>query len=665
MKLEEHIMLWNHTAVKILDIRHVIMNPGELLDAYLLPASSFIYGVRGSASLHLDSTRHEARQFHVLHGGKGMRLDIEAKEEFEYYLLFYRAVYAFPVRKELVRLMEQHNPFTLQYAFRPEEPVPLLRYLILMEKIWEGAKSLDRLHIKGLFYQFIHELLRQLETQGIRTRKPDLVSQAIRYIDAYYQESLTLELIADKLNYSPRHLSMRFKEQTGASPIHYLIQVRVNHAIELLLGTDATLQEIAHAVGYSDVYYFSRIFKKNIGLSPIRFQKAERQRRLSEDHPFKMTGLSIGTGGIGRYIDNGDDNHYQYKHGGSIRMRINSKSGLAVSLLLSITLLLGACSTGGTNSGTANGGATPSSGNASVTMASEQNTKGTAHESNQASEAQTRIVSTEMGDVEIPANPKRVVVLYLLGDLVAMGIKPVGVSDVFEGAAFEKELEGVEMLGTWFEPNPEAVMSLNPDLIIVPSLETYNKLKQIAPTVYVPYEKMTTEERLTLLSKTFGKEQEVQTLLANFNKKVEESKEKLAAAGLTDKTVTIIEGSKKEMFVIMNKQYGRGSQIIYEYLGMKAPEIVQKKMDVATEASSGYSVSMEVLSDYIGDYVFRSSYKGMDDLTGNAIWNSIPAIKENRLIEISFNLFYYNDIYSIDKQLDFIMENLLASAPKN
>ncbi|HEY2492562.1 MAG TPA: AraC family transcriptional regulator [Paenibacillus sp.] len=664
MKLEEHIMLWNHAAVKIMDIRHVIMNPGELLNAYLLPASSFIYGVRGSASLHLDGTRHEARQFHVLHGGKGMRLDIEAREEFEYYLLFYRAVYAFPIRKELVRMMERHNPFTLQYAFRPDEPLPLLRYLTLMEKIWEGAKSLDRLHIKGLFYQFIHELLRQLETQGIRTRKPDLVSQAIRYIDAYYQESLTLELIADKLNYSPRHLSMRFKEQTGASPIHYLIQVRVNHAIELLLGTDATLQEIAHAVGYSDVYYFSRIFKKYIGLSPVRFQKAERQRRLSEDHPFRMTGLSIGTGGIGRYIDNGDDNHYQYKRGGSIRMRINSKSGLAVSLLLSITLLLGACSTGGTNSGTTNGGANASSGNTSVTTASEQNTKGTANESNQANEAQTRTVSTEMGDVEIPANPKRVVVLYLLGDLVAMGIKPIGVSDVFEGAAFEKELEGVETLGTWFEPNPEAVMALNPDLIIVPSVETYNKLKQIAPTVYVPYEKMNTEERLTLLSKTFGKEQEVQTLLTNFNKKVEESKEKLAAVGLNNKTVTIIEGGKKEMYVIASKQYGRGSQIIYEYLGMKAPEIVQKKIDVATGAT-GDSVSMEVLSDYIGDYVFRSSYKGMDDLTGNAIWNSIPAIKEGRLIEISFNLFYYNDIYSIDKQLDFMMEHLLSTAPKS
>lgn len=40
MKLEEHILLWNHAAVKILDIRHVIMEPGELLESYLLPQAA-------------------------------------------------------------------------------------------------------------------------------------------------------------------------------------------------------------------------------------------------------------------------------------------------------------------------------------------------------------------------------------------------------------------------------------------------------------------------------------------------------------------------------------------------------------------------------------------------------------------------------------------------
>ncbi|WP_138754574.1 AraC family transcriptional regulator [Paenibacillus sinopodophylli] len=653
MKLDEHITLWNHSAIKILDIRHTIMHPGELLENYRLPASIFLYGIRGAASIKVDGIKQETTGFHVLHGGKGMLLDIEAREEFEYYLLFYRAAPVYPHRKELTRLLDCNSPFSLQYAFEPEEPLPLLRSLNEMEKRWDGARTLDQLQVKSHFYQFIHELLRQLEMQGVSKRKPDLVAQAIRYMDAHYSESLTLESIAETLNYSPRHLSMRFKEQTGESPIHYLIQVRVTEAAELLLSTDAALQDIAQAVGYSDVYYFSRIFKKYTGLSPVRFQKQERQNRRSEDHPFRTTGISIGLRKIGRYIDSDGDNHYQYKRGGSLQMKKYSKPGLAVSLLLSLTLLLGACSTGGAANSNANSGTTAT---ATATADSAANQT--------ASENQTRIVSTVKGDVEVPANPKRVVVLYLLGDVVAMGIKPVGVSEVSEGAAFEKELVGVESLGTWFETNPEAVMALNPDLIIVPSEDTYNALKDIAPTVFVPFDQMTTEERLALLGQTFGKEQEMQTLLANFNSKVEESKKKLADAGLQDKTVSIVEGGKKEMTVVASKQFGRGSQIIYEYLGLKAPAAIQEKIDVATEGS-GETVSMEVLPNFIGDYVFRSSYEGMDDLTDHPIWSTIPAVKEGRMIEISFSLAYYSDIFSLDKQLDFIVEHLLAAAPKS
>lgn len=77
--------------------------------------------------------------------------------------------------------------------------------------------------------------------------------------------------------------------------------------------------------------------------------------------------------------------------------------------------------------------------------------------------------------------------------------------------------------------------------------------------------------------------------------------------------------------------------------------------------AAGSNISMEVLPEYIGDYVFRSVYEGADNLTDNPIWSSIPAIKEGRLIEIDFDFFYYSDIYSINKQLDFVVEKLLVA----
>lgn len=185
-------------------------------------------------------------------------------------------------------------------------------------------------------------------------------------------------------------------------------------------------------------------------------------------------------------------------------------------------------------------------------------------------------------------------------------------------------------------------------------------LYQIAPTVYIPYEKMSVDERLKQIGEVLGKEGESQTLLDNFYAKVEQSKQKLKAAGILDKRVSIMEGGKGEMSVISSKQYGRGSQVIYEYLGLKGPELIQQEIETS-DSGGVHNLSFEVLPKYAGDYIFRSSYEGMVDLSDNAIWNSIPAVKEGRLIELSFGLSYYNDIISLDKQLDFIVDSLLAT----
>lgn len=658
MKLNEQMHSWNHAAVKILDIRRIVMEAGEIQESYLLPANAFIYSIRGAAQFKLDGKTHEAQRFCILHGGKGSSLDIRVSEKFEYYLLFYRAFIAFPTHRKSWRLSQppqvQVAPFSLQYGFTPSNPLAILRYFGELEKAWDQASRLDLLHVKSLFYQFIHELLFQLAEQEVRTVLPDPIEQTLRYIQQHYREQVTLDFLAEQFNYSSRHLSMQFKRKTGHSPIDYLIQTRLTKARNLLVRSDATLREIAAEVGYTDVYYFSRIFKKHVGLSPTLYQRKIRDQTLAEDHPLQFSESSIGWRWKRGYIDY--ENHYQYIDGGSTSMkRRKTSSSMILVALLSITMLLSACSTGSaTTTATGEGTNTNSS---TSTAASSSSDSG----SQTNNENGTRTVSTVKGDVVVPANPKRVVVLYLQGDVVALGIKPIATSDVFDGAAYKNELEGVNSLGTWFEPNPEAVIDLDPDLIIVPSEETYTLLKDIAPTVYVPYEKMTTEERLHSIASIFGKEQEADVLIDNLNSKVEESKKTLADAGILDKTASIVEGGLKEMVIVESKQYGRGSQAIYEYLEMKAPEAVQKKIDVVSDAA-GSTLSMEVLPEYMGDYVFRSVYEGADNLNDNPIWNSIPAIKEGRLIEIDFDFFYYSDIYSINKQIDFVVEHLLAAS---
>ncbi|MGQ8874628.1 AraC family transcriptional regulator [Paenibacillus sp. TSA_86.1] len=653
MNLIEQMQYWNYAAVKVLDLRRIVMKAGIQQESYRLPATGFIYTVRGSADLQLEGQTYRSEAFYMLHGAKGSLLNIQTHEDFEYIMLYYRAFRAFPnYRKRWLREQPQSTPISLQYGFTPSSPLELLRYLSEMEKAWTQSGNLDLLHTKSLFYQFIHELMAQLAAQDVATEIVDPVKQTLGYIQKHYREPVTLDFLAEQLNYSSRHLSMKFKRKTGYSPIDYLIQTRIGKAQDLLVRSDAKLGAIAAEVGYTDVYYFSRIFKKHVGMSPSLYQKKMRELGRTEDRPLRVSESSIGWALKSGYIDY--DNHYQYIDGGSTPMkRRKTSSSMIMIALLSITMLLAACSSGTATTPAAGEGTGASSNNSSTAVSSD-----TGSQTNKDNE--TRTISTVKGDVVVPANPKRVVVLYLQGDVVALGVKPIATSDVYDGAAYKSELEGVNSLGTWFEPNPEAVIDLNPDLIIVPSEETYDTLKNIAPTVYIPYEKMTTEERLHSIASIFGKEKEAEVLINNLNSKVEESKKTLADAGILDKTISIIEGGLKGMVVVESKQFGRGSQAVYEYLEMKAPKVVQNKIDVVSDAA-GSSISMEVLPEYIGDYVFRSVYEGADNLTNNPIWSSIPAVKEGRLIEIDFDFFYYSDIYSINKQLDFVVDKLLAA----
>lgn len=121
MNINDHIMLWNYAYayIRVMDVRHTIMEPGEQLCSYCLPSSAFLFITRGSAQVHLDGAASSMRRFHVLHTGKGLYLDIAVEEMFEYYMILYKAILPLPVQQELKRIMETDNPFQVRYSFSP------------------------------------------------------------------------------------------------------------------------------------------------------------------------------------------------------------------------------------------------------------------------------------------------------------------------------------------------------------------------------------------------------------------------------------------------------------------------------------------------------------------------------------------------------------------
>ncbi|AGT33538.1 AraC family transcriptional regulator [Geobacillus genomosp. 3] len=99
------------------------------------------------------------------------------------------------------------------------------------------------------------------------------LGKAKDYIDRHYAEPLTLDDVAEYIGMSPYYFSKLFKEHFGVTFIDYVTNVRIERAREALAHTDQSLKEICFSVGYNDPNYFSRVFKKQTGLSPSEYRK--------------------------------------------------------------------------------------------------------------------------------------------------------------------------------------------------------------------------------------------------------------------------------------------------------------------------------------------------------------------------------------------------------
>lgn len=101
----------------------------------------------------------------------------------------------------------------------------------------------------------------------------DISAFLTAYVAEHYMEPLTLQELAEKLNYSLPYVSKRFKDDMGVSFVHYLQNYRVMQGCRLISNTNRSFSEIAELVGYRDVKFFSELVKKITGLSPGDFRR--------------------------------------------------------------------------------------------------------------------------------------------------------------------------------------------------------------------------------------------------------------------------------------------------------------------------------------------------------------------------------------------------------
>lgn len=120
--------------------------------------------------------------------------------------------------------------------------------------------------------ELIHSIVISLEWN--RQQKHNrTIEKAMEFIRVNYPKDLSLEDVAAHVNVSGSYFSTYFKQETGESFIEYLTRLRMEKAKMLMMNAELRLYEICQLVGYQDVKYFSRLFKRNVGVSPAEYRQ--------------------------------------------------------------------------------------------------------------------------------------------------------------------------------------------------------------------------------------------------------------------------------------------------------------------------------------------------------------------------------------------------------
>jgi iron complex transport system substrate-binding protein len=252
----------------------------------------------------------------------------------------------------------------------------------------------------------------------------------------------------------------------------------------------------------------------------------------------------------------------------------------------------------------------------------------------------TRTVKHAMGVTEVPMSPKRVVVLDTdkLDTMVSLGMAPVGAAQNSDNQKWPtylgSALANTGVAGTTQQPAIEAIIKLKPDLILGTKFrmeQFYDKLSQIAPTVFTELVGITWKENFLLDAEALGKKPEAEKLLATYQERAKKFGDSLGDAA--ERKVSVIRFRPEEI-----RMYGPASfcgiVIGDTGLGRPEPQLLKNQEDRRFG-----ELSEENLRLADGDTLFYSAFgeaaaKNQATVTAQPLWKGLPVVKSGHAYNV-------------------------------
>lgn len=253
---------------------HVPAAWGELIPSP--PVSRLYYFRGGTGWIRVRNKTYQPQpgQLFLLPAGHSIEFGTEASDTFRKYWCHFHAAVG---EVNLFRLLEL-PPFV---EVRDETAMER-RFLELMAQYRSSTLTAalrmkrELLDILATYVELALEQGRPMRLTG--TAETGKINKVLSYIDERLQERITVEELAKLVHFHPNYFVPYFKSMMGDSPIAYVNRKRMELAKRLLTTTERSVTDIAAEVGL-ELYYFSRMFKKQIGLSPSEYRQGAFLRR--------------------------------------------------------------------------------------------------------------------------------------------------------------------------------------------------------------------------------------------------------------------------------------------------------------------------------------------------------------------------------------------------
>ncbi len=148
------------------------------------------------------------------------------------------------------------------------------------QKLFEAFTKNDRFRnndLSALLDKLLIEMGRAIENTALQ--KISLL-KSIRYINEFYTEQIKITELAKIENMCMTTYNLHFKKQLGVSPTKYIIMLRMSLAKELLETSDLSVTEISTMCGYSEINFFSKVFKNECGFAPTEYRKLKHDKTI-------------------------------------------------------------------------------------------------------------------------------------------------------------------------------------------------------------------------------------------------------------------------------------------------------------------------------------------------------------------------------------------------